>query len=309
MTVQLSILVANNDSLIGLGYTRIEVWQSIDGGDTYQEVTAASAQAAFQDSFAAQTTFRQGGKLLKFIINGGSEVSVSFSPLVDYWTAQQVADRINEVAPGVASVVSDKVRLSSSSTGRASSVEVTYSDGADLGFPIVKVFGKDPRITLTPSTLSYLYSDVSGLTSARYRWRFSANGVDPLSEYSSYVFGSEVPLVGSGQISVCSTTFIGLNGQPVKTKVIVVADQPPSALGGYAVTNHQPLIFESGADGFIQFTLVRGAKVRVAIEGSSFVREFIVPNAASFDLLSVLSVASDPFTVQSVPPYLIRRNV
>jgi len=309
VTVQLSILVANNDSLIGLGFTRIEVWQSLNDGDTYEELTAPAAQAAFIESLSAQTTFRQGGKLLKFIINGGAEVSVSFSSLVDVWTAQQVVDRINEVAPGVASLSVDKVKLSSNSTGRASSVEVTYSDGVDLGYPIVKVFGKDPRITLVPTTLSYLYSDVSGTTLARYRWRFSANGADPISEYSAYVLGFEVPLINSGQLSVCSTTFIGLDGQPVKTKVIVVADQPPTALSTYAVTNHQPLIFESGDDGFIQFTLVRGAKVRAAIEGSSFVREFVVPNAASFDLLTVMSTSTDPFTVQTVPPYLIRRSI
>lgn len=309
MTVQFSILVANNDSLITLGYTRIEVWQSIDSGDTYQEITAPSAQAAFSESLEAQTTFRQGGKLLKFIINGGSEISVSFSSLIEYWTAQQVVDRINEVAPGRASLNGSKVRLTSPSVGRASSVEVTYSDGVDLGFEVIKSFGKDPRITLTSGVLSYLYSDVSGFSNARYKWRFSANGADPISEFSNYVLGSEEPLVGSGQISVCSTTFIGLNGQPVKTKVIVVSDQNPSPIGTFAVTNQHPLIFESGSDGFIQFSLLRGAKVRVAIEGTSFVREFVVPNTASFDLLSVMASASDPFTIQTPPPYLIRRAI
>lgn len=309
MVVQLSILVANNDSLMGLGYTRIEVWQSTDDGDTYQEVTASTAQAATQDSAPAQTTFDMGGKLLKLIVNGGSEVSISFSALTQYWTPQQVVDRINEVVPGLATLVVNVVRLTSPTTGRASSLEVTYSDSPNLGLLVGKVFGRSPRITMVASTLSYLFSDVAGSSTARYKWRYSADGVNPISEFSKYVFGAAVPLIPSGNLAVCSTTFVNLEGQPFKAKVVVVADQNPSLVAGYSVSSMQPLVFTSGDDGFIQFTLVRGARVRVAIEGTAFVREFVVPNAASFDLLTVMAAAPDPFTVQVPPPFLIRRNI
>lgn len=309
MVVQLSILVANNDSLMGLGYTRIEVWQSADDGDTYQEVTAPTAQAAFLDSAHAQTTFQMGGKLLKVIVDGGSEVSITFSALTENWTPQQVVDRINEVVPGLASLVVDQVRLSSPSTGRASSVEIVSSDAYSLGFTPTKVFGKAPRVTMVSSTLSYLFSDVSGSTSYRYKWRFSANGVNPISEFSSYVFGASVPLIDSSNLSVCSTTFVGLDGRPIQAKVIVVGDQNPTLAFSYSVSNFQPLIFTSGTDGFLQFTLVRNTRVRVAIEGTAFVREFVVPNAASFDLLTVMAAAPDPFTVQVPPPFLVRRSI
>ncbi len=309
MAVQFTILVANNDSLMGLGHTRIEVWQSLNNGDTYEEVTASTAQPAVLFSAHAQTTFDMGGKLLKFIVDGGPETSISFSALTPNWTAQQVVDRINEVVPGLASLVVDQVKLTSPTTGRASSLEITYSDSTTLGFVLGKVFGKAPRITMVLTTLTYLFSDVSGSSSARYRWRFSADGANPISEFSPYVFGKEAPLISGGQLSVCSTTFVDLTGHPIKTKVIVVSDQNPSLVSGLSLTSQQPLIFTSGDDGFIQFTLVRGAKVRVAIEGTAFVREFVVPNAASFDLLTVMTAAPDPFTVQVPPPFLVRRNI
>ena len=309
MVVQLSILVSNNDSLMGLGYSRIEVWQSLDSGDTYQELTAAAAQGATLVSTPASTTFQMGGKLLKFVIDGGTEQSVTFSSLITNWTPGQVAARINEVA-NVATVEDDSVVLTSPTTGRVSSFEITYNDATSLGLTSgTKAYGLDARPTLTPATLLYTYFDVAGVSTARYRWRFSANGTSPFSEYSAYVLGSAVPLVSSGQLSVGSAVFVGMDGQPRKTKLVISLDQNPSSVSGMILTNGQPLVIESDPSGFIQFTLVRGATVRIGIEGTYFVREITVPDAASFDLITVMAAAPDTFTVQTVPPFLIRRTV
>lgn len=309
MVVQFSILVSNNDDLMGLGYTRIEVWQSLDQGNSYQEITASTPQAAFVDSFQAQTTFQMGGRLLKFVLDGGIENVVTFSSLTQYWTPQQVVDRINEVTPGVASLNTNGVRLTSPTVGRASSIEITYSDAGDLGFQVGLTFGRANRPPLFPETFVYKFSDVSGSTVARYKWRFSADGSNPITPFSPYVFATGVPLVNTDKLSICSATFVGLDGQPLKTRVVVVADQNPTAVGGLVVTNTAPMVLDSDASGFLQFTLVRGTKVRVAIEGTVFVREITVPDAATFDLLTAMSEAPDPFTVQTVPPFLIRRHI
>lgn len=308
MVVQLSIPVSNNDSLIGLGYSRIEVWQSTDSGDTYQEVTAASAQPAVAYSYVAETTFKMGGKLIKFALDGGTEYSVSFDPTLVYWTAGQVASRINEVAPGRAvATITNGVTITSPTTGRGSSVEITYSD--DSLFPVgTKVYGYDARLTLVLGTLIYTYFDVAGPVGARYKWRYSANGVNPVSDYSTYVLGSAPPLVASGQLSVCSATFVGLDGRPRKTKLVIALDDNPTANSGLTVVGGDAVVVESGSDGFMQFTLLRGATVRVAIEGTYYVRQITVPNAASFDLISAMATAPDPFTVQAPAPFLIRRS-
>lgn len=307
MAVQISILIANAASLVALGHTRIEIWRSTDDGNSYEEVTASVAKAAELRSTAASTLFRMGGKTLKLKVNGGSEVSVSFSSVLPYWTPTQVANRINEVVPGLASVVGSSVLLTSPTTGRSSVLEVTYCDASDLGWSSGDVArGLDARLVLASGTTSYQYSDVAGATSDRYKWRFSADGSEPTSEFSSYVPGATPPVAGS--LSVCSATFLGADGRPVRRKVIVGTLDTPQSIGGYLIGNDQPLVFEADANGFVQFTLVQGAKVRIAIEGTSFVRELTVPAASSFDLLTEMAAAADPYTVQSAPESMIRRS-
>lgn len=309
MVVQLTILVGNANDLIGLGYTRIEVYQSTDQGNTFQEVTGPAIASAFLDSLAALTTFQMGGRLLKLKVDGGVEQAISFSDLTPLWSPAQVVNRINEVVPGVASVSGGtKVRLTSPTAGRASSIEVTYCDADDL-FSAEVVYGKAARITLVNGTFIYSFPDVAGKDSDRYKWRFSANGSSPFSDYSAVVSGAVAPAIAAGNLSVGTARFYDAAGQPSKTRVLVGMDSSPQAISGGTISKGSSMIVDSGDDGFLQLTLVRGIKVRVAIEGTSFIREFIVPNAASFDLLSAMAAAVDPFSIQSVPPLLIRRSL
>jgi len=309
MIVQLSITVANVGTLIPLGYSRIEVWSSIDQGNSYQEITSSTVQPAVLKSSEAQTTFRMGGKLLKLSINGAPEASILFSAMIDYWTPTQVVNRINEVVPGLASLDGMMVKLTSPTTGRVSSLLVTYNDAADLGWTAgTLVHGTDIRPTLVLGQLIYTFIDVSGVSENRYKWRFSADGVNPISDFSVRVFGSAPPLSGI-PVSVGTALFVGLDGKTQKRRVVVVSDQAPAVISGSAVGNELPVVVDSDDDGFLQLVLVQGAKVRVAIEGTAYVREFTVPATASFDLLSVMASAPDPFTVQVPAPFLIRRNI
>lgn len=308
MAVQISILVGNASDLIALGYTTIEIWQSLDDGDTYNELTASAVAAAYVTSAAAQTTFRMGGHELRFAVDGGSEVIITFDPLIQYWTPLQVANRINEISPGIASSTSTQVFLTSTTTGRASSIEITYSDADDLGFIVGTTYGLDARIPLSTS-FSYLYSDVSGISTARYKWRFSHNGVNPISDFSDYVLGASVPSISSSYLALCTAKFIGLDGLPRKTTIVIGMESNPSVLSGYTIVNSSPLVVTSDDLGYLQFTVVRNMVIRVAVEGTSFVREITVPDAASFDLITAMANAPDPFTVQSPAPFLIRRTV
>lgn len=309
MVVQLTILVGNVDDLIGLGYSRIEIHQSIDEGNSYQEVTAAAAQAAVLDSLPAQTTFQMGGKLLKLKVDGGTEQSISFSSLIPFWTATQVANRINEVIGALASVVTTTtVRLTSPTLGRASSIEVTYCDAEDL-FSVGIVYGRAERPTLVSGTLLYTFPDVAGKGTDRYKWRFSANGSNPFSDFSAVVSGSKQPTIPAGSLSVATAQFYDQGGQPIKTRILVGMDSTPQVHGGAFVSRGSSMVVDSDDAGFLQVTLVRGIRCRVAIEGSSYIREFVVPNTPSFDLLTVMATANDPFTVQQVPPSLIRRSI
>lgn len=310
MVVQISILVGNVVELLGLGYTHVEVHQSIDQGNSFQEVTGPAASAAILTATAPLTTYNMGGKLLKLKVNGGAEQSITFSSLLPQWTATQVMNRINEVIASLASVVSGTVRLTSPTTGRGSSIEITYSDAADLGWAAGQVvYGLAARIPLIGGTLLYLFPDVAGRNDDRYKWRFSAAGVNPISDFSAVVQGQTQPLISAGNLSVALAQFYRPDGRPQKTRVLIAVDSVPQNIAGTFVDGNQPITVDSDDLGFFQATLLRGAKVRVAVEGSAYVREFVVPNAASFQLLDVMASATDPFTVQTVPPLLIRRSL
>ncbi len=310
MVVQLSILVGNVSELLGLGFTHIEVHQSIDQANSYQEITGPAASAAVLDSTPALTTFRMGNRLLKLKVNGGAEQSISFSNLIQFWTPAQVVARINEVVAGLASVSGTSVRLSSSSTGRSSSIEVTYCDAEDLGWAGGHiVFGRAVRIPLSSGTLIYTFPDVAGKVDDRYKWRFSANGANPISEFSEVVQGSLQPVINSGSLSVALAQFYSQDGQPKRTRVLIAIDSAPQNVGGIFVGGGQTITVDSDDKGFFQATLLRGARVKVAVENSSFVREFVVPNQPSFQLFDVMATATDPYSVQTVPPLLIRRSL
>lgn len=308
--VQISILAANVSSLLGMGYSRIELWWSIDQGNSYAEITSSTAQPAKLTSLPALTTYRMGGKLLKLSVNGAAEVSIAFSSLIDYWTPTQVVNRINEVVPTLASVSGTTVVLTSTTTGRASSLKIVYNDAIDLGFEAEKVvYGTAARPTLVSDTFIYVFSDPSGSSDYRYKWRFSANGVNPISGYSKVLYGNTPALAEADVLSVCTATFIGLDGVAKAQDVIVALEQNPMEFSGYVVGDKLPKMYKADENGFIQFTLVRGARVKVALEGTTFVREFTVPSTPSFDLLEAMAAAPDAFTIQTPLPFLIRRNV
>ncbi len=313
MIAQVPIQAANAAALIALGYTRIEVWHSGDQGATFQEITAHVAGPAVLASSAAQNTFRLGGRQLEFIINGGTLKTVTFSSMLVNWTPAQVRDQINTVVPSLASLDGSGlvVLLTTATTGRVSSINIIYNDGADLGWVAgQQVNGTDVRITLSGSTFYYLYSDVAGSPSDLYKWRFSADGVNPISVFSPPQQGNIPPLVAN--VAFATATFIDASGRPVVRTVIVVSSAIPTEVGSppLIVGSETPLIFQSDANGFLQFPLVVGSVVRVAIDGSALVREFTVPGSpgSSFDLLTVMAAAPDPFTVQVPPPFLTRRS-
>lgn len=309
MLAQISIPVSNVVALLTAGFTRIEMWRTDEYENQYYEVTAPAVASAFMDSADAATTFTMGGRTLKLKVNNGAEQSISFSSLIQNWTPAQVASRINEVVVGLATVVGVAVRLTSPTTGRASSLEITYSDSPNLGFTSgTIVYGKDARITLVAPTVLYTYVDPSGSSGDRYKWRFSANGASPVSDFSAYVEASEPPVSGV-PISIGMATFIGVDGRYKKTKLIVATYNSPLVVGAVAVGNDRVQVVESDDLGFLQAPFVVGSVLRISIEGTTYTREITVPNTPTFDILTAMSTAPDPFTVQTTPPFLVRRSI
>jgi hypothetical protein len=302
----ISIPAGDAAALLNLGFTTIEVYESTDDANSWHEVTDSLTSSATVSSAAASNTFRIGGFSLSFKVNGGDVKVVSFSTVITYWTPQQVVDRINQVAAGVASLSGSSVVLSSITGGRESSIQV-LSSPPELDFPTDLFFGRDQRIDLVDNVFLYTYYDVAGSATSRYRWRFSNFGAEPFSKFSSQSLGSSMPVSGV-PLTLAVAYFIDMSGKPVPSSVII-SPVSPQIVNGYITGAAGTMVVNSDAEGFFQMPLVIGSKIRVAIEGTALVREFVVPNVVSFDLLQVMTSAPDQFTVQTPAPLLTRRSL
>lgn len=302
----ISISAGDVAALLALGFTTIEVYETTDDGNSYHEITDSESSPALATSAAALNTFEIGGYTISFSINGGASVSIEFDSLLRLLSPVDVAGVINLTAVGVATVSMGAVVLSSITTGRASSIEV-LSSPFSMGFPAGPKYGRDSRIRLVDGVQLYQYYDVAGTKFSRYKWRFSKNGLAPFSNFSQPTVASSVPTTGV-TLSMATARFVGLDGKPHRSSIIV-APLSPSSIGGYVVGASEMTSVRADENGFLQVPLVIGARVRIAIEGTSMVRDIVVPNAASFDLMQVLADAPDQFNVQKTIPLVTRRSL
>lgn len=310
MPVQFTILTANVDALIAQGFDCIEVWCSTDQGNSFEPITATAAFGAKLVTKSAQTMYRMAGRQVSLQVNDGEIVTVSFPTVFDFWTPVQVAAHFNLSIPGLAVSVGPSVVLTAPGEGRTSSLRVTYSDAYDLDLPVGEtVYGRDANLPLTSGVLFQTYADPVGHGEHRYRWRYSNSGVSPISSFSATILGKTDPVVDPSILSVATCRFVSADGRAQKRKVIVVTEADPQLLGGFIVGNDFPEVHESDEQGFLQMALVRGAKVTVAIEGTHLVRALTVPDAPTFDLLTTLNAAPDPYSVQVPGAYLNRRSL
>jgi hypothetical protein len=319
----ISFPVANAAALVAAGYTTIEIWRSprLPAPLDFEEVTAASAQAATLTSAPANTLFNMGGFSLSISVNGGSPQTVTFGSVLKYWTPSQVAAQINTVIAGLASVVGESVVLTAPTTGPGSSLTIVTNYASDLGWvPGQTANGLDARLTLSGSTLVYQYTDLGGMNHDLYQWRFSANGANPISDFYPQPFPMEglQPAVSTVNTTIAVAQFVDLEGRPKKARIIIAFDENPTQFGSSSSPlpsvavgqGPQSKSYETDESGFLQVQLIQGLQIRVAIEGTSYVRQITVPSSVStFDLLAAMAAAPDQFTIQTPLPYLIRQHI
>jgi hypothetical protein len=302
----LAIHVGDVAILLGMGFSTIEIYESRDRSNSFHELTSPTSAPATAKSAAATNTFRIGGLSLSFKVNGGATNTVTFSSVLQDWTPAQVAQAINLIVPGVASVSVNAVVLTSPTTGRVSSIEIVSSP-ASLGFRRGITYGTDGRLELVDGVFLYKYYDVSGSTHSRYKWRFSSGGAAPFSKYSDTILATP-QMTDRVAYSVATALFLDVDGQPLRTSVII-APVSTSESSGYVIGAASSKVVQTDENGFLQVPLVCGETLRIAVEGTGLVREIVVPNTATFDLFQALSAATDQFTVQTVPPQLTRRSL
>lgn len=304
---EFNISVADVDTLLALGFSKIEIWCSTDEGASYQELTASDKAYPVLKALPANTEYRVGGYSMSFKLDGGPELTVRFDQLLETATAVQVAELINDVSPGLATVSNNTVVLTGPTSGRCGAVEITYCDAHDLFAEPVIVRGLDARISLSPGVYLYTYFDVAGSLDFRYKWRFSNDGSLPISSFSERGFAQSgrVPDIAT---AVAITRFIDAEGRPYPGRVIA-APVGGDQVAGFLVGGNVAKTYVADENGLLQIQLVQGARMRIAIEGTDIIKEITVPALAAFDLLQEMGAAPDQFTVQTTEPFLTRRSL
>lgn len=311
--VRLNISVRDVASVLE-SFTHVRVKRSTDGsGGTYNLITdSIPTKAKLLAPLAG--TYNLSGKTLSLIRDSHTQVDVLFTGL-DPLTVAQAANQINAaVGVAIASVSGTRLQLESTITGTASKLKIVGGSAASvfgwLGGE--RAIGYDANITLVGTQSLYEYIDNDGEAGYYYRVQYYNESTGLASADSSPFQGAAATMVGADKLSLCKLDLVDARGIAVpEQEVTFYAVHEPLAVEGFEVAlTRAPISIKTDNAGHAEVALVRGLKVKAVFEGTSVIREFVVPNAASFDLLSVLGTAPDPFTVRTFAfPPAMRRSL
>lgn len=296
-------------------FDHVEVHRSIAGeGGPYAEVTAAAATAAIIDGTVAGT-WDLDGLVLDISVDLAAALSVVL--VGNGLSLASVIAQIEAVIPGIASEVptdTDLLRLTSPSVGTGSAIEVTAGAAATaLGLSTTKVNGKADRIVLVSPTTNYKFLDLDGDQSYFYQTRYSSSLTGTVSTFSAPRQGSADTVVPSAQLSLAKAWLITGDGKPVVGRCIVFHPQSVMQVTGenfFLIPGYDGRVqVTTNEQGFAQVPLIRGGVYRAHFEGTSFMREFVVPDLAEFDLLPLLGTMPDPFDIAQAPARPIKVTI
>jgi hypothetical protein len=296
-------------------YDVIQVWRSPDQSGSpvpYVEITAASPEPAIIDSSIGPWTL--DGQSLGVSLSGADLVSVVFSG-TDLLDLQSVIDQINEVIPGFASESGEdtgRLRLTSPITGTGASILLIGNAATTMSLLTTKVNGKGARLGLVSTNTTYLVRDFDGSLSYWYKTRFYSTKTKATSAFSSPRQGASTTAVSESFTSVAKVNLADGSGAPVAGRRIIfvpvsvrVVDVGGGTLYG-AMPGVDRLIITTDDTGHAEMSLIRGASYRVFFEGTTYQREFTVPDSSEFNLLTILSSIPDVFSIVQTPPMPIR---
>lgn len=308
--VQLQILVEESDWITL--FDRIEVWRSRDGLlGPFEELTADSWSPARVPALGGDepsTPVSGGsvvvvGKTLEFRLNEDEDTDITVTLTgTDPLTLSDVASQIiAQSDTKLHSYVDEDANLIVETTepGTRAILRVLETDGAVIvGLPVEEPeslsYGRDARIPLLVGTTRYSFSDIRGSTTYYYKTRFQNRNTGAYSEFSPPFSVSQATGVSSSSTVCGQLDLIGLDGRPLANRAVTVynkfrADQVEGKLiaGG-------PVVHVTDNNGHVEFTLVRGSLITVAISGTNIVRDIEVPTDSSVSIFNLLDPTVSP---------------
>lgn len=310
-------------------YDRVRVERSLEGeGSLFEALTGPVYRGAQLANVPAQTFPGMAplvGKTLRVQVNEDLVTETTFTG-VDPLGLSAIAAQITAAAAGafVATVVPntlydgpDFLRLDGAALGSRGSLRMLASDAAAvLGFDTAEpgslAFGLEPHPTLLPGQTHYELVDHQGKTGAVYRASYWNSVTDDASEWSTlYVPAVPGRLVESELVRVTFDLVDGFGRpQALQGILIEIPQQYLTRAGRNVVPTRERIVTD--AAGHAECRVVRGARVRVSVTGTSLVRDLTAPTdpaVTSFDAFDPAHGTDDAFRVQ-VPEvdYAVRRS-
>jgi hypothetical protein len=118
--------------------------------------------------------------------------------------------------------------------------------------------------------------------------------------------------VDAARLSLCVVDLVDQAGRPIANQEIsFFMEDVPLAVDGFQVgLGRVQVNMRTNVNGHAEMALIRGSSLRVVFVGTSLIRSIVVPDADTFNLLTLVSNAADPFSVVTPNlPSAIRRTI
>lgn len=281
-------------------YNRLQVFRSESGPLGPWSATASSAAAASILGDETTAPFKLNGTALELKIDLVDLVSCAFAGVDPYNLVDTVTD-VNAALGVLGSAVGDNgsLRISTASTGTAASIEINGGDAFPfLGFQASDSgVGVDAAILLVAGVQEYIYTDNNGSSEYWYRTRYHNSVTGQSSEYNAPFPAKPVRNLPIANLITGYCDLVGLKGEALVGKRVHVYNLFQSVVLGYVIAGTAETA-EADKDGHVEFTLIRGSRIDVTVEGTSIRRRVVVPTTgASFDLFDP-ALADDEFGIQ-----------
>jgi hypothetical protein len=296
----------------------LEVWRSTSGeSGPYEELTAASYSfpriPADAEDAPVVPVVGPSAILdtleLELEVEGSSQ-SVLFAG-VDPITYGDAATQSSAQLAGAAAYVAPDGRfvLEGASGGQLASLEVTGGDAApNLGLVVgTKVYGKDPRVHLYPEQVAYTYTDLLGSRAYFYKTRLRNASTGVTGEYSRAFSVASVQVVEPSSVIVGQVDLVQLDGKPLVNREVRLH----TAFNGTTVDGKTlaggDVVKATDARGHVEFRLLRGQQLTVAVPGTSLYRLITVPSDPLIQTFNLLdpSIGGDDIFKVVVPDIIV----
>lgn len=293
-------------------YDRIQVWRSATELGEYTDITSNEPTPATMDG-TVPGPWNIDGLSLSIILNNADPKIISFSgnepiPLVTTLT------QINLIIPGLASEIpvdTGKLRLTSSITGTQSVIQISGDAAPALGLTTAHINGKAARPLLSANTEIYLFRDYDGDSTFWYKNRNYNSITGAVSDFSAPRLAGPGSALNGSLVVTGKVALADLSGKPVVGRRVIFVTTGPQVINDGSGNNYGVLpsvdrvVVTTDLNGRASALLVKGQRLKVFLEGTTFQREFIVPST-DFDILEVATVQPDPLDIVTLPPFSIR---